>query len=123
MNNNYIIKNQNNIIKNMKNKLGKNNTTSNRSIIKFSKEEKIFDINNFKKKKKIFVFTLNIFYFLFYWKLSIILIIWYYSEIYYKFMSIEVIIPFIINNYISSDINKKTIQKDMWINNFYCILF
>ena len=116
MNNNYIIKTPNNLINNMKNKLGQSNKTSNRSITNFSKEEKIFDINNFKNKKnKNFCFYFKYFLFPFFiienyqsYQLYGI-----YSKIYYKFMSIDVIIPFIINNYISNDINKKTIQKDI----------
>ena len=119
MNNNYIIKEPNTLISNINNinnKVGKSNTISYRSFNKISNEEKIFDINNFKNKKnKTFCFYFKYFIFPF-WiiqKYQSYHLYSIYSKVYYKFMSIDVIIPFIINNYISKDINKKAIQKDM----------
>ena len=100
MKNNYILKDTDHMIGN---NIIKNSTI--RSCSTLSKNDKIFDFGNFNKNKKgfCFYFTYFIFPFRIIEKYQSYYIYSLYMQVYHKFMSIDIIIPFILNNYISKE--------------------
>ena len=100
MKNNYMLKNTDHMVTN---NLVKNATS--RSSSTLSKNDKIFDFGNFRKSKKgfCFYFTYFIFPFRIIEKYQSYYVYSLYMQVYHKFMSIDIIIPFVLNSYISKD--------------------
>jgi hypothetical protein len=100
MKNNYILKNTDHMITN---NLVRNTTS--RSSSTLSKNDKIFDFGNFRKTKKgfCFYFTYFIFPFRIIEKYQSYYVYSLYMQVYHKFMSIDIIIPFVLNSYIIKD--------------------
>ena len=100
-----IINNKNNNMNNIN-----NNDNSIRSSSSSSKIQKMNDIQNFKLNKKkslCFYFQYYLFPFCFIENNQTYQLYRVYTKIYHKFMSIDLLIPLVLNHYISNDINKK----------------